>query len=185
MKRIFIAIRIEPAETLLEMISAFRTGLKDERIKWTDIQNFHITLAFPGNTEEDKIKEISKMLRRVCAGYGEFAVVIKGAGIFKSFSDPRIIRTGVEPSEELSSLFDVVRKGLKETGITIEDRPFNPHLTFGRIKGVRDNGRLKSLIAGYQDTVIQKSEIKEVILYESQLFSSGPVYKPLGKYALS
>ena len=63
MKRIFIAVKIDPGETLMKMISDFKTGLKDERIKWTETENFHITLAFLGETEEDKIKAIGKMLR--------------------------------------------------------------------------------------------------------------------------
>ena len=52
-----------PEDTLLRMISAFRTGLKDEKIKWTETENFHITLAFLGDTEEDKIKAISRNVK--------------------------------------------------------------------------------------------------------------------------
>lgn len=184
MRRIFIAVRIEPQSTLTGMISEFMSALKDDRIKWTEPVNFHVTLAFLGETEEGRIKEVTKMLGRVCPGSGVFELLIKGAGIFKSINDPRVLWTGIGPSEELNALFESVKNGLKDAGIMLEDRKFNPHITLGRIKSIKDNGRLKSIIAGYQNLEIQKQEISEVILYESILLASGPVYKPLCKFDL-
>jgi RNA 2',3'-cyclic 3'-phosphodiesterase len=185
MKRIFIAVKIEPGNTLMSMVSDMKTSLKDEKIKWTDPGNFHITLAFLGDTEEEKIRAVGKMLKMVSGGSGGFELLIKGAGVFKNIHDPRILWTGIEPSKKLDNLFESVRAGLKETGISIEERNFNPHLTLGRIKSVKENGTLKSLIARYRDVEIQTQEIEEVILYESLLFHSGPVYKPLGKFTLT
>ena len=45
-------------------------------------------------------------------------MVIKGAGVFKNFKDPRIIWTGIEPSEKLNKLYESDKTGLKDTGIT-------------------------------------------------------------------
>jgi RNA 2',3'-cyclic 3'-phosphodiesterase len=184
MRRIFIAVKIEPRNTLTGMISELKAALKDDKIKWTEPGNFHITLAFLGDTEEDKINAVAKMLKRVCQTSGKFDLFLKGAGIFKSINDPRVLWTGIAPSENLNILFESVRTGLNDAGITIEERKFNPHLTLGRIKSIKDNGMLKVLISGYQNVEIQKEEIREVILYESLLFHTGPVYKPLGKFAL-
>jgi 2'-5' RNA ligase len=185
MRRIFIAVKIDTGENLLNMISNLKTGLKDERIKWTEIENFHITLAFLGDTEEDKIKAINKMLKYACGGSGEFEIVIKGAGVFKNFNNPRVIWTGIQPSEKLNQLYESIKSGLKDTGISLEERNFSPHLTLGRIKSIHNNDALKTLIPGYSNLELQKQEIKEVILYESLLFHSGPVYKPLRRFALA
>jgi 2'-5' RNA ligase len=184
MRRIFIAIRIEPQNILKRMISELKSALKDDRIKWTDPGNFHVTLAFLGETEEDKIKEVAKMLARVCPDTGEFVLVLKGAGVFKSINDPRVLWTGIDSSEKLGILFESVKNGLKGAGIALEDRNFNPHLTLGRIKNIKDKEKLKTLIVNYRNLEIQKQEIREVILYESVLLPAGPVYKPLGKFAL-
>ena len=185
MKRIFIAVKIDAGKNLLNMISDLKTTLKDERVKWTEFINFHITLAFLGDTEEDKIKTINKMLKSACVGSGEFEIVIKGAGVFKNFRDPRVIWTGIEHSEKLNELFKSVKHGLKEAGMTIEDRPFSPHLTLGRIKSIHDFDAFKTLVEGYTNLELQNQEVTEVILYESLLFHSGPVYKPLGRFALA
>jgi RNA 2',3'-cyclic 3'-phosphodiesterase len=184
MKRIFIAVKIEPGNNLVKMISSFKTGLKDERIKWTETENFHITLAFLGDTDEAKVKEIGKMLRVVCEGSGDFDIVIRGAGLFKNLKDPRVLWTGIDPSEELTSLHESVKLGLKDTGIVIEERNFSPHLTLGRIKSIRNDDTLRSLIDKYMNEEIQKQHVNEVLLFESILLHSGPEYKPLGKYPL-
>ena len=185
MKRIFIAVKINADDTLITMMSDLKAGLKEEKIKWTDSENLHITLAFLGDTEEDMIKPVNKMLKRICEGFGEFEIIIKGAGVFKNLKDPRVIWTGIEPSEKLKTLYESIKPGLKDAGIILEERTFNPHLTLGRIKSIKDMDVLKSLISGYADCQIQKQAVSEVILYESQLFHSGPVYKPLGKFALA
>jgi 2'-5' RNA ligase len=185
MKRIFVAVKIDAGENLLNMISDLKAGLKEERVKWTETDNFHITLAFLGDTEETKIKAINNMLMTTCGGFGEFEIIIKGTGLFKNLSDPRILWSGIETSEKLDKLYDCIKSGLKDTGISLEERPFRPHLTLGRIKGIRDQENLKSLITRYLEAEMQSQPVNEVILYESILSQTGPVYKPLGRFPLS
>lgn len=184
MKRVFIAVKIDAGPELLNMISDFRATLIDEKIKWTTTENFHITIVFLGNTEEDKVKAVTKMLKEVCEGAGVFEILIKGAGVFKSFSDPRILWTTIAPSVELNGLYESVMPGLRSIGINPEEREFRPHLTLGRIKSINDNERFKSLIVKYLNTDLQMQPVNEVILYESLLFHSGPVYKPLARFPL-
>jgi len=184
MKRIFIAAKVEPGETLLQMISSFKNGLSNDNVKWTKPDNIHITLLFLGDTEEEKIKVISIMLKERCEGTGKFELIIKGSGVFKNLNDPRVLWTGIEPSFELEHLNDLIVNGLKNTGVKIEDRPFKPHLTLGRIKTLKDKNILKSLLDNYQNSEIQKVPVGEVILYESILLQTGPVYQPIGIYKL-
>jgi len=184
MKRIFIAVKVEAGETLLRLISSLKSGLGTESIKWTNPDNIHITLAFLGDTEEEQIKIISAMLKGKCEGFGKFELIIKGSGVFKNLSDPRVLWTGIEPSEKLMQLNDFIKNGLKGAGINIEDRLFKPHLTLGRIKYLKTGNALKELIEKYRDTEIQKVPVNEVILYESILLQSGPVYKPVSKFKL-
>lgn len=185
MKRIFIGVKIDAGDNLRKLISGLKTSLKDEKIKWTVIENFHITLAFLGDTDEDKIVAISKMLMSACEDFGEFKLSVKGAGIFKNFKEPRIIWTGIEASERMNELYVSVMKGLKDTGISLEDRPFNPHLTIGRIKSIGDTTMLKDVITDVSNLELQEQQINDVILYESILSPDGPFYRPLGKFPLT
>ena len=73
---------------------------------------------------------------------------------------------------------------MKSTGFVIEERQFKPHLTLGRVKSVRDTENLKKVLEKYRDDEFQKVEVKEVILYESILMQTGPIYKPWAVTAL-
>jgi RNA 2',3'-cyclic 3'-phosphodiesterase len=184
MKRIFIAVKVEPGEILLRMLTSFKILFKNESIKWTSVDNIHITLAFLGDTQEEKIKAISDMLNGKCEGYGKLDLNIKGVGIFKNLYDPRVIWTGIGNSEKLIKLNSLVIAGLKDLSVTTEGRQFNPHLTLGRIKSIKNKNELKTILENYLDTEIQKVPVDEIILYESILLHTGPVYKPIKKFSL-
>jgi 2'-5' RNA ligase len=184
MKRIFIAVKVGAGEILLKMISSFKTGLSNENIKWTNTDNIHITLSFLGDTEESQIIAINEILMLRCEGFGQFDLVLKGTGVFKSQGDPRVIWVGIEPSEKFIRLNSLIKSSLAQAGTITEDRPFKPHLTLGRIKHLKNTEVLKTLIEEYQNSEIQKVAVNEVILYESILLPTGPLYKPVSKFSL-
>jgi RNA 2',3'-cyclic 3'-phosphodiesterase len=184
MKRIFIAIRINPEEALIRTISSLRAGLRSESIKWTESENLHITLAFLGDTEESVITKLKSLLRKASAGTGSFDLIIRGAGVFKSMKDPRVVWIGTEPSEKLAGLNLLVSGCLQEADIVIEKRPFKPHLTIGRIRSLSQVGVLSDLIEMNKDVEFQKVHVNEIILYESILLKTGAVYRPLDIFAL-
>jgi len=126
MKRIFIALKVEAEEPLLTMFSSLKSGLSKDLIKLTSPDNIHITLAFLGNTEEKIIKNIGSMLKEKCSGSGTFELILKGLGVFRNLKDPRIIWTGIEHSEELIRLNNIIISGLNDMNIKTEDRQFNP-----------------------------------------------------------
>ena len=74
--------------------------------------------------------------------------------------------------------------GLKGVNIKMEERPYNPHLTLGRIKHVNNKEVLKSLIEQFQNSEIQIVPVAEIVLYESILLQTGPVYKPIASFNL-
>jgi 2'-5' RNA ligase len=67
----------------------------------------------------------------------------------------------------------------------VEDRPFSPHLTLGRIKFMRHPNHLGQLIGVYKDTVFQSETIRSIVLYESRLSPAGPEYIALHKFSLA
>lgn len=185
MKRIFIGIKVEPEGTLLRMISSLKAVLASERIKWVDPANIHITLAFLGDTEEERIKAASIVLSNICSDYNRFSFRISGTGIFKSYHNPRVIWAGIDNSDELSGINEQIAGGLRDAGFHLEERPFSPHITLGRIKYVKDKSLLRETLERYRDTDFQDVDIKEVILFESILRPEGPIYKKSGIFGLS
>lgn len=184
MRRIFAGIKIEPDRNFKKILSDVKARLQDEKIKWTEQGNLHLTLAFLGNTPDDRITDVSAIIKEQCEGKGSFEISLKGFGVFKNLRDPKVFWTGIEPSEKLTSLQDQIAQSLTNAALYKEDKPFSPHLTIGRIKQVRDNDALKVLLLKYHGTDIQKVAVDKVILYESILRQEGPLYTALEEFNL-
>jgi 2'-5' RNA ligase len=185
MKRIFIAVKVNPEGELLRMSSSLKAILAAENIKWVEATNMHLTLAFLGDTEEKRIRVLSSMLKNKCSGFGEFDFNLTGTGVFKNFRDPRVLWVGIQSAERLIQLNNIIAEGLTHDVFKMEERQFKPHLTLGRVKSVRDSENLKTVLERYRDIHFQIVHVNEVILFESLLTQSGPTYKPLGNFALS
>lgn len=184
MRRIFIAVKVYPEERLSSIISSFKISLAGENVKWVEPENIHLTLAFAGETSDEKIINISNLLQEKCPGFGNFEFILKGMGVFKNFREPRAIWAGIQLSDKLVRLNELVNTVMKISGINIENRVFKPHLTIGRIKMLKSQTNLKTLLEKYHDVEIQKVQVHEVILFESILKPAGPLYKPVSIISL-
>jgi RNA 2',3'-cyclic 3'-phosphodiesterase len=179
MKRTFIAVKVEAGKELLLMFSALKSEMNSDLVKWTGTNQIHVTIAFLGDTPDDKIIKVSSMLEDVCSETGGFAFSVSGIGVFKSLNDPRVIRAGVERSDEFENLFTSIKTQLERLGLPVEIRAFKPHLTLGRVKLIRNRNILEQLILRYDKKVFQQVKVTEVIYYESILRQTGPTYIPI------
>jgi 2'-5' RNA ligase len=179
MKRTFVAVKTDAGEELKDAISSLRKGLKNENIKWVDINNMHVTLAFIGDTDETMINKIVPALKNDFDGFGRIEFRYTGFGVYRSFNDPRIIWAGIDNPGCLTKAHETVKKTLELLDIKLEERQFNPHLTIGRIKDLRDKINLQNLIQKYSGIELQTVTISEIVYYESVLLPTGPLYKPI------
>jgi 2'-5' RNA ligase len=179
MKRTFIAVRVEVGKELKDAISLLRSELRNEFIKWVDTSNMHVTLAFLGNTDGPLIESVGSMLKNNFSGFGFLDFGISRFGLFRSITDPKVIWAGIENPGRLAEAHEKIKNGLELLDIKIEERQFNPHLTIGRIKDLRDKNNLQMLIQKFAETRFQNVIISEIVYYESILLPTGPLYKPL------
>jgi 2'-5' RNA ligase len=183
-KRTFIAVKVDPGQELTGIISLLKSTLSKENIKWADINNMHITLAFLGDTEENQIQTIITMLKDNCTGLGEFTFTLRGLGVFRNITDPRVIWAGIDMSEKFVALNRLIKNGLKEIEIMTEDRQFKPHLTLGRVKNIKNRNDLRVIIDNYHDREFQKVHVNEIVFYESILKQTGPIYIQIAGFNL-
>ena len=181
MKRIFIAIRINPGERLTGAVESMKKELAGEHIRWVDMNQLHLTLAFLGDTEDVRINGITQFLDEIAESTEEFSFRITGLGVFRNLKEPRVIWAGIGSDEKLDGLYNSIKASIKELGIETEERPFIPHLTVGRVKSLKNSSILGKILDSYHDSHFQTVMVYEVILYESILGSSGPTYIPLHK----
>jgi 2'-5' RNA ligase len=173
-KRTFIAIKIEPGEHLLDLLSRCREELSGEKIRWVHPDNIHITLKFLGETPVEKIPGITGVIGQVGLKHGSFNLTFKGLGVFRNLQHPRVLWVGIEPGPAMPRIKRDMDHGLQPFGFEPENRDFRPHLTLGRIKYVRDTAGLEGLLGQYREMEFQVYRVDQLILYESILKPSGP-----------
>ncbi|MDP4282072.1 MAG: RNA 2',3'-cyclic phosphodiesterase [Bacteroidota bacterium] len=176
MKRLFVAIKTTPDPDFLKQYKELRASLINEKIKWVEDLNIHITLKFLGETEEKKIPDIEKALSEVAAVTESFSFSLKSLGIFGSRYDPRVIWTGIEPYNKLAGLMENVHAALEKVGFERDRQNLVPHLTLGRIKFLRDKITFLKKVDLYKSMKSQPLQAKSMILFESILKREGPQY---------
>jgi RNA 2',3'-cyclic 3'-phosphodiesterase len=179
MKRLFAAIKIHPSESFVSLMYLWKHALRNENIKWVETTNIHITLKFFGETEESRIAEIIEGLNMVATKHKPFKFYIKGAGVFGSSYDPRVIWFGIKENKELQNLSTDVLNSMEMIGWAKDRQNIIPHLTMGRIKHVDDKTKLKELVSKNREVDIQEESLNEFYLYESILKPQGPIYNIL------
>lgn len=178
MKRLFIAIDL-PLEIKRELYKLEQELMKHipKGIKWVELENLHFTIRFLGETEEEKIPNIKKIIDEVSQESDFFNISLKEIGAFPNFKNPRVIWIGIEKGyEEMKDLFNKLENKILKLGFKKEDKEFSPHLTLGRVKEkIRWDERWKI------DIPYLEFLVEEITLFESQLRPQGPLYIPLYK----
>ena len=185
MIRAFIAVGIDPKT--VERISEATDQLKPSiaGIRWAPLTNLHLTVKFLGDVEETTIDPIARALRQHIAPFPRFTINAKGLGVFPDVKRPQVLWVGLE-GIHLAELASTVETALKPLGFEPEKRGFKPHLTIGRWRQ-RDKSTAKFIAelerwAGYE---FGKSEVRNIILFQSMLRPEGAIHRPLEKILLS
>ena len=184
MIRAFVAVDLEPqtVQQITEAIARLRPHIPG--IRWLPPANFHLTLKFLGDIDEAKVEPITAALERDLCPFSCFTINAKGLGVFPDLKRPRILWVGLVCGE-LNALASRVEKALFPFGFAAERRAFAPHLTVGRWREF--NGSSKELgdeIKKWQGHDFGRSNVDEVILFQSVLKPEGAVYRPLKVVAL-
>ncbi|HMM10954.1 MAG TPA: RNA 2',3'-cyclic phosphodiesterase [Bacteroidales bacterium] len=186
MKRLFVAIHLQPSDELLGLLDELRHRLGHERINWVKPENMHLTLKFLGETPEVKLAAISHALRRAVENHRPFAYQFDRTGIFGSRHDPRVLWLGMqERSRQLDSLAGAVLDAMDAIGFLRDRQNFVPHLTLGRIHQLQDKKLFSGIVAAIPQRIYLQGVVEEVVLYESILLRQGPRYVPLERFALA
>ncbi|MGC8972246.1 MAG: RNA 2',3'-cyclic phosphodiesterase [bacterium] len=167
--RVFIAIELP--ENIKEELDRLVTSLKHSisNVKWVEKENFHITLRFIGEIDEDKVLQIEKILDEVGSRFSPFEVELSGLGKF-----PHVLWVGIEKgSNTLKDIAYTIEGLLLREGFQPADKLFSPHITLGRVK--KDIKKLP-LEKGFGPISFT---VDSIILMQSRLFATGPVYTPI------
>lgn len=184
--RSFLAFELPPE--IREKIGEVSTELQKLTlpIRWVKVTNIHLTMIFLGYVDEDKIDDIKEKVNLVVQRFSIFQTRLNGIGVFPNWRKPRVIWIGLGGEiERLSNLREELQTELKVLGFKPEKRPFAPHLTIGRFKGLLDRDEeLKSILDRYHDLSGDLQYLNELVLFKSDLKPDGPVYTKMATWQL-
>ncbi len=200
--RAFVAVEIpEPGRrALAELVR--RLSDVEEPVKWVrgaGPATFHATLKFLGEVEDARAGAVVAAIEAAAAPIRPLKVELRGVGAFPSERRPRVVFAGlVEPTGDLARLAGAVESALEAEGFEREGRPFDPHVTIGRVKEAHPRRRpregrkpgpapgpvLAAAIAAERGFSAGPFEVGRVTLFKSVLGPQGPTYTAVREIAL-
>ncbi|HLA38939.1 MAG TPA: RNA 2',3'-cyclic phosphodiesterase [Candidatus Glassbacteria bacterium] len=138
----------------------------------TRMETIHLTLAFLGEVEPERIDDLLALAGEIRAPAFGFNLAR-----FGWWPHNRIVWTApAETPTELTLLVEVLRERLLGAGFRFDTKPFVPHVTLLRKADCREN----PLPAGEIEW-----EAKDFVLVRSVPGESGSAYEVLGRWPLS
>jgi 2'-5' RNA ligase len=141
MLRTFVALELPDAvrSALAETIGRLRAELKerDGQVRWVDPANAHLTLKFLGATAEETVPNVEAAMREALSDKADAPLRLSTShvGFFPGPRVPRVVWLGLEGDvERLGALRDALEETIAPLGWPTEARPFEPHLTLGRLR---------------------------------------------------
>ena len=177
MVRAFIAVEL-PSE-IRENIAVAGSSLQGAgKIMPVAPHNMHITLKFLGEITPAQIEVIKTELAKV---QGE-PFLLKAAKVSAFGRPPRVVKAEISDGAKCAALASQIENLLAAKGFSREEKKFSPHITIARVKEF--SPALVPKIASLKETEFGECTIDKIVLKQSTLTPSGPIYKTLFEAAL-
>ncbi|MFL6353628.1 MAG: RNA 2',3'-cyclic phosphodiesterase [Bryobacteraceae bacterium] len=178
--RLFTAI--DPSAEVLLRLERLMTVLRPEAlVKWSPVDNLHITTKFIGEWPESRLEELSDALTSLLPR-GPFDLQVHEFGWFPNEYSPQTLWIGVHGGAPLLELARETDERLAKLGIAKENRPFTPHLTLARIKNPVPMRRLRQRIQEVQSTSLGSFSVAQFFLFRSDPGSNSSIYRKVREY---
>ncbi len=173
--RSFVAIDSGPRVSEILDRSAEKLRRMGFKGNWVSPGNAHLTLAFLGEIDRPKARQLAHMLSNRLRGFPSFSIVTRQIGYFKYKGLPRVIWLGLDDSPTVHSLRREIKILTESLSIPVEGS-FHPHITVGRIKYSPEYWEKLIETLTPESVVVSVSEVK---VFESILGREGAKYREL------
>ncbi len=180
--RAFIAVEVPFSAELEKFSEAVKAS--GTSVKSVDLANIHITLKFLGETPEEKVPAIEKIMGEAVAGIKPFRMNMKGAGAFPNLDRISVVWAGLEGAEQLAVIAERLEKGLRPLGFEPEKRKFSPHVTVARVRHSPNLRELAETVRDWELGEFGEVSVDRIILKKSVLTPLGPVYSDVATASL-
>lgn len=177
MLRLFVCIWL-PNEIIKKInnlcIELKGTGLN---AKFVEEKNFHITVTFLGDVNEDKLDEIKTKLEHSLNNINEFHVNLNGLKVLPNENYIRIFGVNVK-SEQLK---DLIKKVGRDIGGDFHE---DQKITLCRVKNITNKLPVKNFIDKNRNISLGEFHVNSISLVKSVLTRDGPIYEVIHEVKL-
>jgi 2'-5' RNA ligase len=156
-------------------------------VRWTRVENIHLTLKFLGEIESRRVNSVKKALQPLSDDFSSFALTISGSGCFPGEKRPRIFWLGMEQDidKHLCNIHKWIDTSLSNLNFEREKRRFSPHLTIGRVRA-RQPVDFSDLFVFLEKHPFEpvSFDVEKVYFMQSFLKPTGAEYKVIESYTL-
>jgi 2'-5' RNA ligase len=183
--RLFLAIPL-PSDIAARASQVLPTSLPGlRRVK---AENLHVTLAFLGQTPDERLEDVTAAARQAAERVARFTVSFDRAGRFPERGRPRVVWLGIADGEaSVVELGAGVYAGLRTRGLRFDDRPLAPHLTLARVTEDASAAEAKTVGAAVETLAVEsiRLEVTGIAVVQSVLSPKGPRYTALATVPLA
>ena len=191
--RLFLAVEADATvhraveSVVAEVRAAFDGGDPDtaREVKWVNPRFAHLTVHFLGDVADHVLPPLEQALKEPLALH-PFTLEFGGVGAFPRGSGPvRVLWLGcTRGTADMVELHRLLGLRLLGLPITLEARPYSPHLTLGRFRSPGSSA-LRPLLASVAAKGVGTCPVSAVTLFRSQLSAAGPTYSVLSRTVLA
>ncbi|NLV74559.1 MAG: RNA 2',3'-cyclic phosphodiesterase [Chloroflexi bacterium] len=183
--RVFVAAQLP--DGILQEVGKLQTAMQkipgNRSVRWVNSSGIHITFKFIGDTDADELPALARAIDSAALRISPIFTATGSLGCFPNQTRPRVIWLGLQDEQHgLRRAFQVLDDEMANAGIARDTRPFQPHLTLGRVRNGAMSAEVEALgrsIASWPALPPQPFEINEVALISSTLKPSGAEYTVL------
>jgi 2'-5' RNA ligase len=184
MLRSFIAVKIpvEFQSAIAHNTASLQKALPKPLVRWVTPQNLHLTLKFLGDVSPANLEHLADVLKVEAAAYEPFSMSVGGLGAFPTPRRARVIWIGLEAPVSLAALQHGVEAATARLGYGLEERPFSPHLTIGRVGqnvSTADLQRIRTALEATTVGALGTIRVDAIHIFKSDLQPGGAVYTHL------
>ena len=183
--RLFVAIELdEPVKEALIAVQN-RLGRFSREVRWARPEQMHLTLKFLGEVPDEQVEAVCTAAGQVATQVGPFEIALAQCGCFPPRGAVRIVHCGtIDPTHSLQRCSELFEQAFAELGFARERRPFRAHLTVGRVREDRTQGRLRAAVDKIECEPLTQS-VDALFVVQSQLDRGGARYANVARHELA
>jgi len=170
-KRLFIGLGLpQSCKVALLALDPHLAGLR-----WIPEEQLHLTLSFLGDVGPPAEERLREALREVRVP--TFLLPLRGVGLFSSRGRVSVVWAGVGGGHpHLFALHRRIQDAVLHAGIEADLKPFHPHITIARAKGVSPE-TLRPFLRCNAETEFGIFNVTGFELYSSVLSTGGATHR--------